>query len=394
MTAPKQVDFVDGVTVVSADFLDRIQEIQSGLATNMALAISGTSIVLNAGAGNAVASITIGEKFRYVESPQSISFTGSDAANTYGIWATTTATDTNPSFTLTKVAGTAAPSATYYRLVGTVDWNGSSALSNLVQVAGYDKHGHMHTLAGDPLPSASVSSAQIVDGTISLGDLAASVQELLVPTGTVLPFCGSAAPNSYLLCDGSEVSRTTYSALFTALGGASSPYGTGNGTTTFNLPDLRGRVPAGRDNMGGTAASRLSNIITGTTLGASGGVERHTLSSAESGMPGHSTLGDGGHTHSVGGASTDHSHGVIANGFNVQVVGINAGAGVNFGVWADQGGNTGFRGNHGHNTGGHSVDHSHSVTGGSHTHSVSAANASSAHTNVQPTIVLNYIIKT
>lgn len=406
MTAPKQVDFIDGTTVVSADFLDRIQEIQSGLATNMALAISGTSIVLNAGSGNSVASITIGEKFRYVESPQSIAFSGSDPANTYGIWATTTATDTNPSFTLVKVAGSSAPSAAYYRLVGTVDWNGSSALSNLVQVAGYDKHGYMHTLSGDPLPSGSVSSAQIVDGTIVLADLAASLQQMLVPTGTVLPFCGASAPSAYLLCDGSQVSRTTYADLFAALGGTSSPYGLGDGSSTFNVPDLRGRVIAGRDNMGGTAASRLSNIITGSLLGSFGGVEQHTLLSSESGLPSHTTQNDGGHTHTVGQDSPDHAHGgttdpggyhdhgmpyrgsnAAGGTFSFQMLNGNSAFGLN---------NVGAGGTHSHTftTHGANARHSHAVTGGSHSHPVSAANASSPHTNVQPTLVLNYIIKT
>lgn len=393
MTAPKQVDFVDGQTVVAAEFLDRIQEIQAGLATNAALAISGTNVVLNAGSGNDVCSMTIDERFRYIESPQVVAFSGADSSGSYSIWATTTDTDASPGFTVVKTSGVTAPSADNYRRIGSVDWNGSTTLSNLRQLAGYDYHGYMHTSGADPLPAGSITSTQIADGTIVLADLASSLQQLLVPTGTVLPYAGATAPASYLLCDGSAVSRTTYAALYSALGGASSPYGQGDGVATFNVPDLRGRVPAGRDDMGGTAASRLANVISGSTLGASGGVERHTLSSAESGMPGHSTVGDGGHTHSVGGASTDHSHGVNANGFNVQVVGISSGVGGNFGVWADSGGNTGFRGNHSHSTGGHSVDHSHSVTGGSHTHPVNAVNASSPHTNVQPSIVLNYIVK-
>lgn len=66
----------------------------------------------------------------------------------------------------------------------------------------------------------------------------------VVPVGTVLPYAGSAAPNSlYLLCDGSAVSRTTYAALFALIG---TTYGVGDGSTTFNLPDLRGRVPVGK----------------------------------------------------------------------------------------------------------------------------------------------------
>lgn len=56
-------------------------------------------------------------------------------------------------------------------------------------------------------------------------------------TGTVLPFAGEAAPNGWLLCYGQAISRTTYSTLFGIIG---TTYGTGDGSTTFNLPDLRG----------------------------------------------------------------------------------------------------------------------------------------------------------
>jgi microcystin-dependent protein len=107
-------------------------------------------------------------------------------------------------------------------------------------------------------------------------------------SGTVLPFAGSSAPDGWLLCHGQAVSRTTYAVLFAVIG---TTYGTGDGSTTFNLPDLRGRVIAGKDNMGGTAASRLTNSgtgnpgINGSTLGATGGVDRHTLTTAQ--MPAH-----------------------------------------------------------------------------------------------------------
>jgi hypothetical protein len=74
-------------------------------------------------------------------------------------------------------------------------------------------------------------------------------------TGEIKAFAGSAAPAGYLLAFGQAISRTAFVGLFTVLG---TTYGTGDGTTTFNLPDLRGRVVAGKDDMGGSAASRLS----------------------------------------------------------------------------------------------------------------------------------------
>ena len=70
-----------------------------------------------------------------------------------------------------------------------------------------------------------------------------------VPTGTILDFAGSTAPNGYLLCFGQLVSRTDYADLFGVIG---STYGVGDGTSTFGIPDLRGTVIAGFDNMGGT----------------------------------------------------------------------------------------------------------------------------------------------
>jgi len=85
-------------------------------------------------------------------------------------------------------------------------------------------------------------------------------------TGTVLPFAGSTAPAGWLLCDGSAASRATYANLFGVIG---TTYGVGDGSTTFGLPDLRGRVIAGRDDMGGTNARRLNTTANVTTTNGS-----------------------------------------------------------------------------------------------------------------------------
>lgn len=98
----------------------------------------------------------------------------------------------------------------------------------------------------------------------------------LLPVGLVVPYAGASAPSKFLFCFGQAISRSTYSVLFSAIGTA---FGIGDGSTTFNLPDLRGRVVAGKDNMGGTSADRLTaatNSLDGDTLGATGGVETHT----------------------------------------------------------------------------------------------------------------------
>lgn len=123
-----------------------------------------------------------------------------------------------------------------------------------------------------------------------------------VPIGASLEFWGSTVPNnSFALMYGQAISRTTYATLFSLFG---TTYGTGDGSTTFNLPDCRGRVIAGKDDMGGSAAGRIGSVVTdngtivGTTLGSSGGSPTHVLTTGE--MPAHThanSLSDPGHTH-------------------------------------------------------------------------------------------------
>ena len=104
------------------------------------------------------------------------------------------------------------------------------------------------------------------------------------PPGMIVDYAGDTAPTGWLLCYGQAISRITYSALFTALGNGTI-YGAGDGSSTFNLPDCRGRVLAGKDNMGGSSADRLTDFgtlgVNGDTLGDTGGLEKHTLSVPE-----------------------------------------------------------------------------------------------------------------
>ena len=97
------------------------------------------------------------------------------------------------------------------------------------------------------------------------------------PAGIVMPFAGSTAPQGYLLCDGSAVSRTDYADLFTAIG---TVYGAGDGVSTFNLPDLSGRVVLG--------------VSQSHALGTTGGEATHTLTEQE--LPAHSHVVPA-HTH-------------------------------------------------------------------------------------------------
>lgn len=101
------------------------------------------------------------------------------------------------------------------------------------------------------------------------------------PVGSVIDYAGATAPTNWLLCYGQAISRTTYADLFTAIG---TTYGVGDGSTTFNIPDVRGRVIAGQDDMGGSSADRLTNAsggVDGDVLGGTGGSETHTLTEAE-----------------------------------------------------------------------------------------------------------------
>jgi microcystin-dependent protein len=100
-----------------------------------------------------------------------------------------------------------------------------------------------------------------------------------VPVGAVMDFATTAAPTGWLLCYGQAVNRTTYSALFAVIG---TTYGPGDGSTTFNLPDCRGRVRGGKDDMGGVGASRLTSAVSfdGAVQGGVGGSQGATLTLA------------------------------------------------------------------------------------------------------------------
>jgi microcystin-dependent protein len=111
------------------------------------------------------------------------------------------------------------------------------------------------------------------DGQILTASQLNSVVATTVPAGVIVPYAGASAPTNWLLCDGSAVSRSTYSVLFAV---TSTQFGVGNGTTTFNLPDLRGRVPVGID----TGQSEFN------VRGETGGAKTHTLTTSE--MPSHS----------------------------------------------------------------------------------------------------------
>jgi len=254
------------------------------------------------------------------------------------------------------------------------------------------------------LDGATLTTTELnyVDGVTS--SIQAQLNALEVfPKGMISPFAGSSAtvPTGWLLCDGTTKSRTTYAALFAVIG---TTYGAGDGSTTFNLPDLLGRVP-----MGAGAGTGLTSRTLGTELG----VESVTLTALQSGLRahGHGTSGSvslndagaqtatgsistGGHGHTLtmafsGDATHDHAIAGVTNprpamtsdGDSPGTISNSNGTAI-----ADVG-----------NLGG-----SASVSVGNHNHTVTntmavtdavAAPATDPTSIVQPSTVVNFIIK-
>lgn len=253
-----------------------------------------------------------------------------------------------------------------------------------------------------------VAGQIVINGTYQFrydtaADSAAGGWILLNPTqdparetkiGEIKMWGSGAPPAAYLFCNGAAVSRTTYATLF---GVISTFFGAGDGSTTFNVPDLRGRAPFGQDDMGASAASRITNAgsgIVGTTLSASGGAETVTLDTTM--IPSHSHTGttdNGGvaHTHSGTTNSQDanHTHGV-APGTPSTTNGTFTGPG-----------GTGWGGAVGTATTGiESGAHSHPFTTGAasatnHTHTFTTGTTGGglAHRNMPPALIVQFIIK-
>jgi microcystin-dependent protein len=164
------------------------------------------------------------------------------------------------------------------------------------------------------------------------------------PVGTIMQYAGSTAPTGYLLCDGTAYSRSVYSELFALIG---TSYGVGDGSTTFNVPNLKGRVPVGRD-----AAQAEFDV-----LAEAGGAKAHALSTVE--MP-------------------SHTHVVRADGSE-------AGWGNQiYTDWNSGGGNT-------HARGGVLLTGGTSAVG--NPYYAAATGSGGAHNNLQPYLTVNYIIK-
>lgn len=187
-----------------------------------------------------------------------------------------------------------------------------------------------------------------------------TVTDFLVPIGGLIPFAGTAAPNSnFVFAYGQCISRTTYANLFKII---STTYGSCDGTTTFGLPDVRGRVVAGKDDMGGSSANRLTNQsggVNGDVLGDTGGAETHTLTLAQTPA----------HTHAQTAQNptfTYNRRNDISTGGSTTVVTEITASSDPFSVTTASDGSPGSTG---------------------------SAGSGSAHNNVQPTIIFNMLIR-
>jgi len=273
----------------------------------------------------------------------------------------------------TNNLGTSAPSTTYAgqlwmdTTTSTLKIRDASN-ANWVIVGEIDAPNSRFKLISDSLKAASAGGIDIYNSSgVKIIDLAVASEatakagtnntELMtplrvaqaapIPAGMIIPYGGASAPAEWLLCHGQSLSTTTYSVLH-----AASAYTYGGSGSTFSVPDLRGRVVSGQDDMGGTSANRLTSPINGDTLGAVGGTESHTLTTAE--MPAH-----------------DHDQ-LIYTGSG------NSSAAASYPSGADDAGNNNRR----------------DTTNATDTQSISNTGGGGAHANVQPTIVLNYLIKT
>lgn len=162
-----------------------------------------------------------------------------------------------------------------------------------------------NAIAQSNMQDNSVGTAELIANSVTLAKLAAEVAQALNPAGSVIAFAGFVPPAGYLLCDGAAYSRTTYATLFAAIGDVN---GQGDGSTTFNVPDLRGKFLRGVSGTSGNdpdAAARSS---------ISGGNAGNNVGSIQGDQFASHNHGGGAHTHSGAFLQTGAGSGGLVGG--------------------------------------------------------------------------------
>ena len=150
------------------------------------------------------------------------------------------------------------------------------------------------------LGSTNIIGTLTVSGELDAYALALHMRNLLMPVGTIITYAANSAPAGFLICDGSAVSRSTYADLFAIIG---TNFGIGDGTSTFNIPNLNGKFVMGCDvsHAYNTTGGHTSMTLNAAQMPA----HRHTISISD---PGHThTITDPGHTHGL--TDPTHTHG-------------------------------------------------------------------------------------
>lgn len=238
--------------------------------------------------------------------------------------------------------------------------------------------------AGIALTGALTASGPVTAPSASLTTLTVGGATLWDP-GDIKTTVRTTPATGWLFCDGASYATSAYPDLFAAIG-----YTFGGSGANFNVPDFRGRTPFGKDDMGGSAASRLTTAgggVDGATLGASGGAQNHTLTAAQVPVHNHNATTDthGGHAHTgTTNPAGAHQH-TYDNPSNFGSGGVFIQGGSTYGQAAI---NTSAVGDHQHTfTSDFAGAHSHAATTDFH-------GGGGAHPQVPPAIVCNYVIKT
>lgn len=258
-------------------------------------------------------------------------------------------------------------------------------------MATYESKKYDIPIQADTIANKSVSNAefQTLDGISTGSTIAAQLNTKLdsagafvVQTGMIIPFSAVAGsvPTGYLLCDGTAVSRSTYSALFALI---STTYGVGDGSSTFNVPNVQSRFVIGKS---GSYALGSTGGATSTSFTPSGNVavsvNNHTLTLSQ--IPSHN--------HS---ASTSVSGTVTLSNMRNQFFGSPFSGSINR-VWGQNAGPVSSSNSYASFSGSGSTSIGNAGGGGSHNHGASGSfSGSSGSVNILNSYIsLNYIIKT